>query len=147
VRGRLQRADELRRRVDQADEFAGILPISKRLDPAGSRARSNGDERLGPAAYFLDALCILMRGDGAFHQCEVVRPSPHGPAGLREVSNFNRSSYGQQFVFGVQQTQLAPVAGSELEYSDSRFFPALRVHNDPIAARFCGKEKPVRLCR
>jgi hypothetical protein len=60
-------------------------------------------------------LSIFIRGDRTFDERDVVRTALQSAAGFGKVRNFDPITDGQQFIFGVQERQLAAVAGREFK--------------------------------
>jgi len=62
----------------------------------------------------MNPLGVVRRRDRTLDQGNVVRTFDHGPRSLGEIRNFDLAGDTQQFIFAVEQAQLASVAGSEL---------------------------------
>ena len=74
----------------------------------------------------LDPLDVVGRRDRPLDQADVVGPGDLLGAGLEEVGDLDRVGDGQQFVLGVQQRELAAVAGGEFEDGQLGFGHAQR---------------------
>jgi hypothetical protein len=123
-RRELQRTDVLRG-IDRADKFVDVTGIPQGLDAARGCARADGHQLAALPPDLLDALGIVVRRDRPLHQTYVVRTLHRRPRSFGKVGDLHRARHGQQFVFGIEQTQLAAVARSELEHGDLRFFRPL----------------------
>ena len=135
------------RGVDGADELVDVLPVAQGLDAAGGGAGADGDQLVAVAADLLDAAGVVVGGDGAFDQADVVGALQHGPAGFGEVGDVDGAGDAEEFVLGVEEAELAAVAGGELEDGDAGFAARFRVHIFR-AGCVCGRRgRPGRPCR
>src|SRR5208282_6601940 len=105
-----------------------------------------GDQRLALAPNFLNSLGIVVGGDRAFYQSNVIGSLDHCAGGLGKIRNVEGSGYAQQFIFGVEQTQLTAIAGSELEDCDPWLASDFRAHIFPVAAASGHRKRWGRLC-
>src|SRR5271166_2033747 len=119
-RGR-ERVDEVGPCIHRLGELAHVFEVAQRLDAAGGRAGTDGDQRTRLPPHRMQTLGIVRRGDRAFHQRYVVRATYHATRRLREVGDVDRAGDRQQFVLAVEQRKLAAVAGGELPDGELRF--------------------------
>src|ERR1035441_884517 len=145
--GEFQRIDVFRGGVHGPNKFIHILPVAQGLDAAGGGTGPNGDQRLRLPPNLLDAFGIVVGGNRSFHQCDVIRPLAHGTGGLGKIRNVKGAGYAQQFIFRVEQTQLATVAGSQLEDCDPWLASDFRAHIFPVAAASGHRERWGRPCK
>ena len=90
------------------------LKFLQRLNPASRGACTDGHERLRHAADLTDSLGVVRRRNRALDERQIVRAANPCARRLQKLRDLDRARHGEQFVFAVQETQLAAVAGSEL---------------------------------
>src|SRR5581483_8946019 len=97
-----------------------------------------GADRDQVAALFADAddaARVGGSGDTPLDERDIVRTGQGPAARLGEVGKVDLSGEAQQLVLGVQELQLAAVAGRKLEYGDARLhIPVVR--NSSFTARY-----------
>jgi hypothetical protein len=116
-----QGLDVLGMRVNSSQKILVIGEIAEGLDPSRSRACPDGYQVPARCAQLLQPFDIVLCRNGSLDQCDVVRTGFEVAGCFRKMRDMDRVSDGQQLVFGVQQRQLATIAGCELDYRDPRF--------------------------
>ena len=66
-------------------------------------------------------------------------------AGFREIDDIDGAGHAQQFVFGIEQAELAAVAGGELEDGDAGFAARLLefIFSNQVRMRVVGEDGAV----
>jgi hypothetical protein len=116
----LKARDELGAGIDDALVLLDISPVAQRLNSARGRARADRDKEPAFFTDLDDAARIVGSGDAALDG-DVVRPFEGAAPRLRKIDEIHLSAELEEFVFGVEELQLAAVARREFEYRDARF--------------------------
>src|SRR5271166_4523443 len=112
--GLLQRLDVVGPGVNDGNELFHVLEVTQRLNAAGGGASADADEEFRGATNAVDALGVVRRGDGALDQGNIVGALDYSAGSFGKVGDFNGVGDSKQFVFAVEEAELASVAGGEL---------------------------------
>ena len=99
-----------------------IGEISQSLNTSGGGTSTDGDEFFALGSQFRDAMFVLVGADGAFDDCQIVGAWLQVAGGFCKVSKRDLIRDAQEFIFAVQEGQLAAVAGGEFHDRDGRLF-------------------------
>ena len=126
-RGR-QRAQVFRMRIDCGCILAKVGEVAQRLNPAGGGAGPDRHQAARAPAHAQNALRVGRRRDRALDQRQIVWPRHHAPRRLGEIGDVDPLGEREQFVFAIEQAQLATIAGSELPHRQFRLSPSHSRH-------------------
>ena len=126
-RGR-QRAQVFRMRIDCGRKLADFGEVAQRLNPAGGGAGPDRHQAARAPAHAQNALRVGRRRDRALDQRQIVWPRHYAPRRLGEIGDVDPLGEREQFVFAIEQAQLATIAGSELPHREFRLPPGHSRH-------------------
>ena len=145
--GVLKRAHVLGRRVHGAHELVVLARrVAERLHAAARRAGADRDHDVGLAPDLPDLILLLRRRDRPLDERDVVGTGFDVARRLGEVHDLDRAGELEQRPLGVEELELAPVAGGHLEHRDTGL--GVRAHRSgtSMRSRTCvvAEDRPVR---
>lgn len=108
--------------VDRAFEFFVVREVAEGLDTTCGCASSDRDQFFALGAKLGNAVFVFFGRDRAFDDRQVVGAGLEVAGGFGEVSEVDPICDGEKFVFAIEQSQLAAIAGGEFDDCDRRFF-------------------------
>src|SRR5207248_3050012 len=116
---------KLRMRIKVPRPLAGVAEVAERLNSSRGGTGASRDENTALAPDGANPGRVMRRGNRALDEPDIVGAAQHFGGRFREKGNFDGPGEREEFVFEVEDAQLAAIAGGEFENPDSGFVPRL----------------------